>query len=86
MIERIVDARVAKILADARPANDETPKGPAAEYLDDIALAEWLAISRETLQALRRGTDGPPFVRVARRAVRYHVPAVREWLARRVAK
>lgn len=73
---------------ELRTAREESPASPApsgrnvpdAEYIDDRALSKWLDVSRETLQQMRSRAEGPPFVRVARKAVRYHVPTVRQWL------
>lgn len=49
-------------------------------YLTDVELAQWLRVSRIKLQQDRSRGLGPPYVRIGR-AVRYHVGAVRAWLA-----
>lgn len=56
---------------------------PEREWVDEVTLAEWLDISRETVQQWRANGDGPAYTRVAKRSVRYHVPTVRTWLAGR---
>ena len=59
------------------------PGAPEREYIDEIELADWLGLSRETIQAWRVDDSGPPYYRAARRAVKYSVPQVRRWLAAR---
>lgn len=79
-----VAAEVKRQLAGAAvvPAPAMTT-APEREWVDEIALAAWLGISRETVQQWRAHDDGPAYTRVAKRAVRYHVPTVRTWLAGR---
>lgn len=83
LVAEMVRAELDRRLPERAPVAQPVNPGPDAEYIDDRELSEWIGLSRETLQQLRRGTDGPPFVRVARRAVKYHVPTVRAWLERR---
>lgn len=78
VITDIVKDEVKRALADVTPA--PAPSGPDAEYIDDRQLAAWLGMSRETIQQQRCRGEGPPFIKVARKAVRYHVPTVRAWL------
>lgn len=81
LVREEVRAAVAEVPMPV-PANTNAGSRPDqdAEYIDDKALAVWIGISRETLQSMRTNGEGPPFVKVARRAIRYHVPSVRAWL------
>lgn len=79
LVRRVVREELAA-LHPAPPVEPPTFK-PSGEYVDDRELARWLHMSRETLQAWRKRGEGPPFIK-AGRTVRYHVPAVREWMER----
>lgn len=53
--------------------------------LDTDAAAQWLGISASFLEKARfnRDPDGPPFVRIGSRSIRYDVRALETWLAAR---
>ena len=51
--------------------------------LDTRELAAGLHVSPRTVEDWRLTGDGPPFVRLSGRAVRYRPAAVRQWLAAR---
>jgi predicted DNA-binding transcriptional regulator AlpA len=57
--------------------------GASDELLDDRELAAWLKVSRETCQQWRTRGEGPPYVKIAARAVRYQRNQVETWLVKR---
>ncbi|WP_133239433.1 AlpA family transcriptional regulator [Microvirga sp. KLBC 81] len=50
------------------------------EYVDVRRLAEITGISASTWNKRRLTGDTPPFSKIGK-AVRYHVPTVKEWMA-----
>ena len=87
--QNLRDILRAMVREELRAAREDVsapaPLGPDAEYIDDRKLAAWLDVSRATLQQMRSRAEGPPFVHVARKAVRYHVPTVGSGSRRRPA-
>ena len=63
-------------------APDQSAQTPSAEpaFWTIAEMAQRLRISNDTLAALRRRGDGPPFIRIGR-SVRYPIEQVREWEA-----
>lgn len=53
------------------------------ELLTEREVAAWLKLSVSSLKRLRLRGEGPPYVRLGPRAVRYSPEAVREWLRQR---
>lgn len=53
-----------------------------AEYVDTFGLETLTGISRSTWAKRRLTGDTPPFIKIGR-SVRYHIPTVLTWLARR---
>lgn len=53
--------------------------------LSQKTVATLLGISPRSLEAWRRpdSSDGPPFIRISKRCVRYRLSDVQAWLARR---
>ena len=51
--------------------------------LNEEALAEWLDISRPTLQRQRSDGGGPPFVQLSARRIGYRKSVVEQWLVAR---
>jgi predicted DNA-binding transcriptional regulator AlpA len=51
-------------------------------YLNEVELAEWLNISRRTLQGWRLRGGGPAYEKFGR-SVRYGISKVRAWIAER---
>lgn len=51
--------------------------------LSEEELAEWLDISRPTLQRQRSDGGGPPFVQLSTRRIGYRKSAVEQWLEAR---
>ncbi|WP_198375110.1 helix-turn-helix transcriptional regulator [Neoroseomonas rubea] len=49
------------------------------EYLDEVALAKRLKLSRRSIQRFRTTGEGPPFVRVGQRRVAYRLADVEAW-------
>jgi len=80
-LRALVAAEVSRQLAERVPA--PTPPEDRERYVTDVEVAKRLGVSRECLQAMRRRGDGPPYFRVARRAVRYKVDDVERWLSER---
>ena len=54
--------------------------------LNEEELAEWLDISRPTLQRQRSDGSGPPFVQLSARRIGYRKSAVEQWLVARTIK
>jgi hypothetical protein len=72
-----IDKRVDGLIAAAPPSN---------AMLTTAQMMVWLGVSHQWLEAARARGDGPPYVRVAPRLIRYDVEKVKAWLAwRRVA-
>ena len=51
--------------------------------LKEEEVAEWLDISRPTLQRQRSDGGGPPFVQLSARRIGYRKSAVEKWLEAR---
>lgn len=51
--------------------------------LNEEELAEWLDISRPTLQRQRSDGGGPPFIQLSARRIGYRKSAVEQWLEAR---
>jgi predicted DNA-binding transcriptional regulator AlpA len=51
--------------------------------LNEEELAQWLDISRPTLQRQRSDGGGPPFVQLSARRIGYRKSAVEQWLEAR---
>lgn len=66
-------------LAASKPV--QAPSPASVEYVSAAQLSTMLGLSVEALKQMRKRGDGPPFVRVARRAVRYSVVDAKAWLA-----
>ncbi len=65
------------------PAGRPIPQDPSA-LLHTVEAAYILGLSPRTLEALRLKGDGPPFILVTRKAVRYRRKDLDQWtLARR---
>lgn len=62
--------------AETAPPDDD-------QLLRDTAVAEWIGLEPKTLRNMRSRGDGPPWVRVGDKAIRYRRGAVRAWLAAR---
>lgn len=52
-------------------------------YVSERILAERTGTTARMWQALRQKGEGPPFVRLSARCVRYQWGAVQQWLAER---
>lgn len=52
----------------------------APEFTDTAGAASLTSIPAETLRALRRTDNGPPFLRIGR-TVRYSLADLRAWMA-----
>lgn len=66
----------------ARQARAERPV-LTGEYLDPRAVAARYGISESTLERWRATGDGPPFVRIGPRCVRYRAADCEAWAAAR---
>jgi predicted DNA-binding transcriptional regulator AlpA len=60
--------------------------GDAHGLLREKEVAEILGLSSATLRNWRTRGDGPPFVRLSGRAIRYEPVALREWVAHRTRR
>ena len=58
----------------------EKPK-PEPGYMDTPAAAHHTGLSESFLNKLRMTEDGPPFIKVGRRAVRYRLGDLDAWMA-----
>lgn len=58
---------------------------PDHALIDERTVAALSAHAVKTVQRWRVSGDGPAFVRVAGRSVRYRIGTVREWLASRTS-
>lgn len=58
-------------------------EGPDDELLSTTAVADWLGCSPQSLEIYRGQGQGPPFVVIAPRNIKYRREAVREWLRKR---
>jgi excisionase family DNA binding protein len=68
--------------------NDQTKSGKVGcmgegELLTEAQVARLLTVSLSTMKRLRRAGDGPPFVRISKRGIRYRRADVDAWLSRR---
>ena len=72
----------ALVIEDIGPAGRTIPADPAA-LLYASEAATLLALSPRTLETLRVRGNGPSFVRIGARAVRYRRAAVLDWAASR---
>lgn len=52
--------------------------------LNEKAAAEWLQLAPRTLQLYRQRGDGPRFVRISKRCIRYRLQDLEEWTAERL--
>ena len=80
LIRRIIREEIAAA-TPMRTIAERTESSVTVEYVDDKTLAKILGLSREALKQMRKRGDGPPYVRVARRAIRYSVADAKSWLA-----
>jgi predicted DNA-binding transcriptional regulator AlpA len=60
--------------------------GDAHGLLREKEVADLLGLSSATLRNWRTRGDGPPFVRLSGRAIRYQPVALREWVAQRTRR
>ncbi len=52
--------------------------------LNEVEAARFLGLRPRTLQNWRWSGEGPPFVRVSNRAIRYRISDLRRWVEERV--
>jgi predicted DNA-binding transcriptional regulator AlpA len=59
----------------------------ALEFLDQLLnekqVAAWIGISLPSLQRMRAGGSGPPFVQLSRRRIGYKKSSIEDWLQSR---
>ena len=80
LVRRAVREEMAALRPAVTPAPEPAFK-PSSEYVDERELAKWLNASIETIQSWRGRREGPPYIKMGSRCVRYHVPTVREWMS-----
>lgn len=82
--ERLLGVHVAKktkrFHLDRRAARIAAEPGDPDELLSTIETAEWLSVSVQWLEISRHRGDGPPFLRIGTRCIRYRRDQVRAWL------
>lgn len=62
-------------------ASRRKPTSAKADHLMDTpTLAAYLDVEAETVKEWRRRREGPPYIRINGRLVRYRLSAVDEWL------
>ena len=52
-------------------------------YLSENELAALLKVSKRTIQRWRSSGEGPPFIRVGARSIRYQLSSCMEWAEER---
>jgi predicted DNA-binding transcriptional regulator AlpA len=72
-----IDKRAARLLDD--PISD----GPDDELLTTEEVADWLKVSRQSLEIARSRGTGPRFVTISPRRIRYRRGDVKAWLKSR---
>jgi hypothetical protein len=82
-LDETLRAMVREIVREELAATHEVhaPSPAPVEYVSAQQLSTMIGLSVEALKQMRKRGDGPPFVRVARRAVRYSVSEAKAWLA-----
>jgi excisionase family DNA binding protein len=55
----------------------------SGELMTEAAVARLLAVSLSTVKRLRASGEGPPAIKVGKRAIRYRRSDVEAWLRRR---
>lgn len=58
----------------------------ADEYLDEQELSKYLGVSTRTIQRWRVSGEGPPWIRMGARAIRYSVKSCKAWAEQRTYK
>lgn len=64
--------------------NGTSAKGMEPYVMDEIDAATFMGISRKTLQTWRSRRMGPPYVRVARKCIRYRKSDLQAYLDERL--
>ena len=59
----------------------EKPELPDAPYMDTPTAARHTGLSESFLNKLRMRDNGPPFIKIGRRAVRYRRDDLDRWMA-----
>jgi hypothetical protein len=67
---------------DDRGADQLDPLAGRSAYLTTSEAANYLRMSKQFLEIARHRGDGPPYIKLAR-AVRYHRPALDQWMLER---
>jgi predicted DNA-binding transcriptional regulator AlpA len=56
------------------------------KYLNEVELSVLLGVSARTIQRLRINGDGPRFIRISARCIRYSLASCKAWAAQRTFK
>jgi hypothetical protein len=59
---------------------------PLSEFVDTLTAARIIGLAPQTLNTMRCRGGGPPFVKIHRRAVRYSVTDLRQWMRDRTRR
>ena len=70
-------ARVPSALYDGAEVSEN------AEYINEVELSRLLRISVRTVQRLRANGNGPPFIRVGAKSIRYKLSSCMVWADQR---
>ncbi len=53
------------------------------KYLSETELSALLRVSQRTIQRWRANGDGPPFIRVGAKSIRYELSSCKAWAEKR---
>lgn len=57
-----------------------TPRGESPDLVTEVEIAPVVGLSPKTLSNMRSRGEGPPYVRISGRAIRYSRRAVDAWI------
>jgi len=56
---------------------------PSVPLMDERELAVYLGLTTRCVQKMRQDGSGPKFIRISRRAIRYRLKDIEQWLTDR---
>ena len=86
IIEEIVEEKVAAILGERQPAEEEPPSENPEKELTPAQVAEELNVHPGTLKRWRREKAGPEYKKLSARTIRYRLGDVLEFKKQRERK
>jgi len=78
-IRRFLIDKRANALLTAKPPDENEDDRP----IKTAQAADWLGVSTQFLEIARHRGDGPRYIRVGARTIRYTIRWLREWCAQR---